>query len=72
MLPSVSKGNIPRAMAEGKIGKGVGSVSVLVVPEPSLRYEGLWVGKVLGVLHCCCSTSDQMSSCGNLKDKTFI
>ena len=59
-------------MAKGKIGKGVRCVSVLVVSEPSLRYEGLRVGEVLGVLHCCCSTSYKMSSCGNLKDKTFL
>ena len=58
-------------MAKGKIGKGVGSVSVLVVSEPSLRYEGLWAGEVLGVLHCCCSTSYKMSSFGNLKGKTY-
>ena len=59
-------------MAKGKIGKGVSSMSVLVVSQPSLRYEGLRVGEMLGVLHCCCPTSYKMSSCGNLKDKIFI
>ena len=59
-------------MAKGKIGKGVSRVSVLVVSQPSLRYEGLGAGEVLGVLHCCCSTSYKVSSCGNLKVKTFM
>ena len=66
MLPAVSKLNVPRAMAKGKIGEGVSGVSVLVVSQPSLRHEGLRIGEMLGVLHCCCSTSYQVSSCGNL------
>ena len=58
-------------MAKGKVGKGVRCVSVLVVSQPSLRYEGLRVREMLGVLHCRCSTSYKMSSFGNLKVKTY-
>ena len=58
-------------MAKGKVGKGVRCVSVLVVSQPSLRYEGLRVGEMLGVLHCRCSTSYKMSSFGNLKGKIY-
>ena len=59
-------------MTKGKVGEGVGCVSVLVVSQPSLRNKRLRAGEMLGVHHCRCSTSYKMSSFGNLEDETFI
>ena len=58
-------------MTKGKVGEGVGCVSVLVVSQPSLRYEGLRVFEMFGVLHRRCSTSYKVSSFRNLTEYSF-
>ena len=59
-------------MTKGKVGKGVGCMSVLVISKPSLRYERLRICEMLGVLHCRRSTSNKVSSLGNLKNEKYI